>query len=302
MAKQLLGILIGLVLLGILFGLLQRRWPAVVGLRRSRSELATDLVYWLLTPLLTKPLTRIVVGSALLPLPFLLQRPVDRAGLLHGFGPAARMPVALQVLAIIVLGDLIGYWTHRAFHCRQLWRFHAVHHAARELTWLSATRLHPLNDAVSRLAQALPFVLLGFAPMVVAAYVPLLTLHALLLHANLRWDFGPLRLVISSPAFHRWHHADEPAARDRNFAGLLPLWDRLFGTLYLPVGQHPQSFGVNEEVPNGVLAQWLYPFRSRPSAISATPPRITAIATRSNACTASPPNNAPTSTATGGFT
>ena len=177
-----------------------------------------------------------------------------------------------------------------------------MHHAARELTWLSATRLHPVNDAPSRLAQARPFVVLGFTPAVVAACVPLLTFHALLLHANLRWDFGPLCQAIASPTFHRWHHADELAARNHNFAGLLPFWDRVFGTLYLPVRRHPQSFGVDEDVPSGILAQWLYPLRSRAIVISATPPRITAIAMRSNGCTDSPPNHAPTSTATGGLT
>ena len=137
---------------------------------------------------------------------------------------------------------------------------------------MSAVRVHPLNEALTRTAQALPFVLLGFSPAVLAAYAPLLTFHAILLHANLRWDFGPLRYVISSPAFHRWHHADEAQARDRNFAGLLPLWDWLFGTLYLPRGAHPQSFGIQGgSIPAGWFAQLVHPFRAvrAPAPVSA---------------------------------
>ena len=114
------------------------------------------------------------------------------------------------------------------------------------------------------MAQAIPFVALGFSPLVVAGYLPFLTFYAIVQHANLRWDFGPLRHVFASPTFHRWHHADEPAARDKNFAGLLPLWDWLFGTLYLPRGEHPQRFGIQgETVPPGWIAQMTYPFRQK---------------------------------------
>src|SRR5581483_6947289 len=162
-----------------------------------------------------------------------------REHLMRGFGPAAALPAATQAAILLVLGDLIGYWQHRAFHGKRLWRGHG----ARELTWTAAVRVHPVNDLGGQLAQALPFVLLGFSPAVVAAYVPFLTLYAIGQHANLRWDFGPLRYVLASPAFHRWHHARD--VRGCNFAGLLPLWDALFGTLYLPRGEHPQRFGID---------------------------------------------------------
>jgi len=45
---------------------------------------------------------------------------------------------------------------------------------------------------------------------------------------------GPLRAVLASPRFHRWHHTSAKEGRDKNFAGLLPLWDILFGTYYMP--------------------------------------------------------------------
>lgn len=260
MMRQILNLAIALALLGALFGALQRLWPAVPDQRRSRRALLTDLCWWIYTPLLGKPAIKIALGLALLPLFLLLGHSFDREHLMRGFGPAAALPAATQAAILLVLGDLIGYWQHRAFHGKRLWRVHAVHHGARELTWTAAVRVHPVNDLGGQLAQALPFVLLGFSPAVVAAYVPFLTLYAIGQHANLRWDFGPLRYVLASPAFHRWHHARD--VRGCNFAGLLPLWDALFGTLYLPRGEHPQRFGIDgEEVPEAFFAQLAYPFR-----------------------------------------
>jgi sterol desaturase/sphingolipid hydroxylase (fatty acid hydroxylase superfamily) len=58
------------------------------------------------------------------------------------------------------------------FHGRTLWRFHAIHHSSRAVDWLSSVRLHPLNDAVSRIAQVLPLYLMGFNGAALAAFVP----------------------------------------------------------------------------------------------------------------------------------
>jgi sterol desaturase/sphingolipid hydroxylase (fatty acid hydroxylase superfamily) len=64
-----------------------------------------------------------------------------------------------------------------------------------------------------------------------------------------------------SPRFHRWHHTDETEARDKNFAGLLPLWDILFGTYYMPKGRRPFHFGTSTPVPAGLFGQLAFPFR-----------------------------------------
>jgi sterol desaturase/sphingolipid hydroxylase (fatty acid hydroxylase superfamily) len=115
----------------------------------------------------------------------------------------------------------------------------------------------------TRLAQAVPIPLLGYPPTIVAAYVPLLSFDAVFLHANVSWDLGPLRLVNARPAFHRWHHAREAAGHGRNFAGLFPFIDAVFGTLYLPRDCRPEQFGIaGDPVPAGLIAQLRYPFRA----------------------------------------
>jgi sterol desaturase/sphingolipid hydroxylase (fatty acid hydroxylase superfamily) len=170
-------------------------------------------------------------------------------------------PLALQILEVLVATDLTGYWIHRAFHKRPLWRIHAVHHSSERLDWLAASRVHPLNEMITRMLQAAPLVLAGFDPRVVAAAVPLLTFHAIFIHADVTWDFGPLRYLVSSPRFHRWHHASEVEGLDRNFAGLFPWIDLVFGTFYMPKARTPKEFGVREQVPEGFGRQLLYPFR-----------------------------------------
>ena len=254
-------LVIGFFVLLMVFQILQLFRPRERRLPLLRRGFWTDLVYWAFTPLVTRAITRVLVIVAVVPVAWLIYGKVDKELLLQGFGPASQLPMWQQALLILVLGDFMGYWMHRAFHRGRLWRFHAVHHSSVDLDWLSAVRLHPVNDALMRIAGTLPVLALGFAPVAVAGIAPALTLLAILVHANLDWDWGPLRALLVSPRFHRWHHTDEETARDRNFAGLLPLWDILFGTCYMPRDRTPQQFGTTTPVPAGLVGQMLFPFR-----------------------------------------
>lgn len=249
-----------LILLAVFRGLEVLR-PRAERLPIVRAGFWTDLGYWIVTALATRHLTRVIVIASLIPLALVIYGRLDRETIENGFGPASRLPLWVQAIAILMIGDFIGYWTHRLFHGRRLWPFHAVHHSSAPLDWLGAVRVHPLNDAAMRVATTLPVIALGFAPKAVAAIVPLLTFLAILVHANLDWDWGPLRAVIISPRFHRWHHTSETEGRDTNFAGLLPLWDILFGTYHMPKDRCPLSFGTDTPVPTGLVGQLLFPFK-----------------------------------------
>ena len=260
MSPSLRGIVTGLLLLTVGFGLVEGAFPAVRRRWLTRRDLSTDLLYWFFTPLVTKTLTRTVLLVTLLPLAAAVGRKLSSDT--HGFGPLSRQPLWLQALEVLVLGDLIGYWTHRLLHTGRWWPIHAVHHSSVDLDWLSSARVHPVNDVVTKLVSAVPFVLAGYSPFVLAGYVPFLTLYAILLHANVNWTFGPLRFVVASPVFHRWHHARALEALDKNFAGLFPMWDAVFGTLYLPLGKRPTEFGTDEPVPTRFFKQLIYPWRT----------------------------------------
>lgn len=134
-----------------------------------------------------------------------------------------------RLLLAFLGAEVMAYGIHRAMHeVPWLWRFHRVHHAPRQLDWLKAWRQHPVDVALHALAVALPGVLVG-APL--SGLAPLVLLRRLwtgLLHANVALDFGALEGVVATPRFHHLHH--DPRFMRRNYAGLLPCLDTLFGT------------------------------------------------------------------------
>jgi len=243
-----------LIALAIVFGVIERLWRSVPSKGVLRRERLTDVLYWFFTPWVSRTISMIAVGIAVALLA-LFAKPS------HAWFVA--QPVALQIVELLIAAELLGYFAHRLFHGAALWPFHAIHHSSTDLDWLAATRLHPFNEAGQRLIQVLPLYLLGFSGAALAAVVPLLTLYAIFVHANVRWDFGPLRYVIASPRFHRWHHTKAAEGKDKNFAGLFPWIDLLFGTFYLPRDRQPNEFGVDEAVPRGLIGQLAYPFRRR---------------------------------------
>jgi sterol desaturase/sphingolipid hydroxylase (fatty acid hydroxylase superfamily) len=260
--QQIVGLVIAFGGLTGLYWVLARLWPGVPGQKLLRAGFWTDCIYWLWTPIVTKAITPIAIGIALLPLALLYG--MNLKTIAHGHGYLATLPLWVQGVAIFVIGDFLGYWQHRLFHGKHLWRFHAVHHSSTELDWLSSVRLHPINDAGAKLIQAVPLILLGFNTTVVAFYAPITTFYAIMVHANVRWDLGPFRYVFASPAFHRWHHTKAEEGQDKNFAGGLPLWDLLFGTFYMP-RRRPTAFGINDAMPTGFAGQMIQPFRGRRS-------------------------------------
>jgi sterol desaturase/sphingolipid hydroxylase (fatty acid hydroxylase superfamily) len=260
----LMSLVVGLALLSAVFWLLERWQPSLRGQRRAAGETRLDVAYWFFTPLVTRVVTRVSVGVVLVFVALGQGVTLDelRRAATTRQTWVTSLPLVVQVPLILLLADVLAYWSHRLFHGRWLWPFHAVHHSSRTVDWLSSVRLHPVNDALSRIAQVLPLYWLGFNRAALAAFVPFLTLYALLLHANVSWSFGPLRYILASPTFHRWHHTTEAEGLDKNFAGLFPFIDLAFGTFYMPPDRQPQRFGtLGDDVPGGLLAQLAYPFR-----------------------------------------
>ena len=171
------------------------------------------------------------------------------------------LPYWVQIPAVIVLSDLGFYWTHRMFHAVPwLWRFHSIHHSIEELDWLAGTRVHPVDQILTKGVSLVPVFALGFSEWAIGVYALLYQWQSVLIHSNVRIKFGPLRFLLASPEFHHWHHSNHREARDSNFAGQLPFLDILFGTLHMPRGRMPQSYGLDEPMPQRYAYQILYPF------------------------------------------
>jgi sterol desaturase/sphingolipid hydroxylase (fatty acid hydroxylase superfamily) len=263
-APTLLTVAVSLAVLAGVFWVIERRQRRRQGPRRTRSDTRVDLIYFFFTPLVTRVVTRVSLGLAFAAVA--LAQGVSFRDLQALVSTRTTwvtpLPLWIQVPMILVAADLLAYWTHRVFHGRRLWRFHAIHHSSTAVDWLSSVRLHPVNDALARIVQVVPLYLVGFNGVALAAFVPFLTFYAILLHANVSWTYGPLRFVIASPAFHRWHHTTEEEGLDKNFAGLFPFIDLAFGTFYMPKDRLPSRFGIlQNDVPAGLVGQLLYPFR-----------------------------------------
>jgi sterol desaturase/sphingolipid hydroxylase (fatty acid hydroxylase superfamily) len=196
-----------------------------------RRGFLTDLGYYFLNSLLPKllvtmPLSMIAWG-------------------LHHFVPsevysrAAEVPLWMRFAAAMIVGQCSSYWGHRWMHeIPVLWRFHAIHHSAEEMDWLVNTRAHPLDIVFTRLCGLIPIYVLGLAQptgntvdVLPLLYVLTGTVWSFVIHANVRWRFGWLEWLVSSPAFHDWHHTkDGPEYINKNYAAMLPWVDKCFGT------------------------------------------------------------------------
>lgn len=243
----------------------------VFALRRDQKVLhrgwRSDVVHFVVTNPLKKGL--VIVALAV---PFVILRAT--AGSVTGPLVTAQ-PWWLEMLEAIVLADLFAYWGHRLAHTVPfLWRFHRVHHSIEDMDWLAASRVHPLDGVFTSFVAVLPLVALGFSAASFGAYLVVIPLQALLIHANVRWRFGPLEWVTGTPRWHHWHHAAEPAACNKNFAALLPAVDVVFGTAFMPKDRWPVAYGLGAgaaPVPGGWWRQMLHPFRPAQHVLDAPP-------------------------------
>jgi sterol desaturase/sphingolipid hydroxylase (fatty acid hydroxylase superfamily) len=180
--------------------------------------------------------------------------------------PFAWMPdmggwaVVAGALAAPVVGaaiyDFFFYWFHRAQH-RWFWRFHAVHHSIRELNAVNAYH-HVSEPLFQMLFLLLPASLIAVEG---AHVVPLMGLmlqaQASFIHSAARVEIGPLRAAIVDNRFHRIHHSLEERHFDRNFGAFTTLWDRMFGTAWVPAQDEWPATGLAEIAPPRSVCEWI---------------------------------------------
>jgi sterol desaturase/sphingolipid hydroxylase (fatty acid hydroxylase superfamily) len=183
----------------------------------------------------------------------------------RGAGPLKVLPFWGQVIVYIVVADFLFYWAHRMFHGRSLWKFHAIHHSATEVDWTTEYRFHPVNMMLQPAPVAVLMLALGISPEVLAFLIPFDVLTGAWVHSNLNWTLGPLKYVVATPVFHRWHHTSPAEGGESNFAPTFAIWDWLFGTFYMPEGRYPETFGVDDPTfpTEGYLAQLIHPFKPK---------------------------------------
>ncbi len=140
--------------------------------------------------------------------------------------PITAWTVVLAVLA----ADFVYYWEHRIAHqVRVLWTQHAVHHSSRHMNIVVAVRFGPFEGVASTLFH-LPLVLIGFPPELVFFGILVVLTYQTWIHTELIGRLGPLEGILNTPSNHRVHHGCDDKYIDKNYGGILIVWDRLFGT------------------------------------------------------------------------
>lgn len=159
------------------------------------------------------------------------------------------MDISLQTIGGLVLlfvtVEFAYYWYHRFSHTvRWMWASHAVHHSPEELNVLASFRLSWTSLLSGDFLFFLPLVWLGFHPAAVAATVGLNLLYQSWVHTDLIPKLPLLDPVLNTPSNHRVHHASNDIYLDRNYGGVLIVFDRLFGTYVEERSDVPCRYGL----------------------------------------------------------
>ncbi|TIV70215.1 MAG: sterol desaturase family protein [Mesorhizobium sp.] len=168
------------------------------------------------------------------------------------------LPVWLLSLVAILAHDFANYWNHRVMHLKWLWPVHAIHHSDPVVNGLTTYRVHALEMLVMWGSYTILLTWLGLPADAMGIGAAILVLHNVYVHVDVDWGHGPLRMLIASPRFHRWHHANEPAAYGKNLANVFPFFDWIFGTYRVP-GPCAVAMGADGIPSNDVVRLTLWP-------------------------------------------
>jgi sterol desaturase/sphingolipid hydroxylase (fatty acid hydroxylase superfamily) len=191
------------------------------------------------------------LGAALISGAWLHQRLQQTLGVLFSL---EGLPVAAQFIGFFLVFSFFDYWGHRLDHSRYFWPLHRYHHAADDFCVLNSVRTHPavFTDLV---AITLPTALCGVSPEVIVDVSFFVLVLRYVIHSRINSDWGWFgRYILQSPVHHRLHHILDQSVPVGHF-GLLPLWDRLFGT-WRGGGDQSVQIGVDTTYRHGA---WLGP-------------------------------------------
>jgi len=245
----------------VVFGVLGRLMPCNPRQPRSFRTYVTNAAYFFFMPVLSSVVRTWYIGVGVFIVYHGLTQESIENYIVHGFGPLGALPIWAQAAIIFIVSDIILYWTHRGFHTKNFWPFHAIHHSSKHVDWHSTYRFHPINTWLTFTLVDSIMLFVGFSLEAVTLMNVFNMLYSAMVHANLNWTFGPFKYCFSSPVFHRWHHTAQAEGMDKNFAPTFPLLDIVFGTFYMPEGRVPEHYGVpGANIPESFWGQMVYPF------------------------------------------
>ncbi len=182
------------------------------------------------------------------------------------------LPFGVGLIIFFIISDFVQWNTHRMLHrVPFLWNFHKVHHSVKEMAFAAQMRYHWVEPIVYKSLLYIPIAIIGGFDL---AYVAIIHFTALtvghLNHANIGWDYGPLKYILNNPKMHIWHHSKELPENHKygmNFGLTLSIWDYLFGTSHVPHDGRDIELGFegDESFPKYFIDQVTYPMREKRS-------------------------------------
>lgn len=160
----------------------------------------------------------------------------------------ARLPTTpLTALACLIVCDFLYYFDHRVGHrVRLVWAVsHSVHHSSPQYDQSTALRVSWIDGYISPWFQV-PAVLVGFDPLLVAGCFGVVIAYQQWIHTETIGSLGWLDRVFMTPSNHRVHHSSQSDHLDKNYGGVLVLWDHLFGTYERETG--PITYGLTHPI------------------------------------------------------
>ncbi|MBB5017037.1 sterol desaturase/sphingolipid hydroxylase (fatty acid hydroxylase superfamily) [Chitinivorax tropicus] len=153
------------------------------------------------------------------------------------------MPNPWGVVCLFILQDFLYYWFHRASHrIRWMWASHVVHHSSERMNFSTAFRQSLTYPLSGMWLFWLPLAWVGFPPEWVILAVGLSLAYQFFVHTQAVGKLGWVEWIFNTPSHHRAHHGRNPQYIDKNYAGVLIIWDRLFGTFEAEVA--PPDYGI----------------------------------------------------------
>ncbi|MEO5789136.1 MAG: sterol desaturase family protein [Gelidibacter sp.] len=179
------------------------------------------------------------------------------------------VPGWLGLLIFFIITDFVQWNTHRLLHrVPWLWNFHKVHHSVKEMGFAAHLRYHWMEPVVYNSLLYIPIAIIGgFDAQDVAIVYFFSIVIGHLNHANLGWNYGPLKYILNNPKMHIWHHVKElPEDKQHgiNYGLTLSLWDYIFNTHHVPHDGRDIELGFedDEDFPKTFIKQSLYPIKT----------------------------------------
>ena len=259
----------GIATFAVFFFILEQVRPAQPNKNYFQSDNKVEILYPLIQQLITKPLGLFVIAYfTITQLNTLLPHQIFSDQI-------AGLPYWAQVLVGLFVIDFTLYIRHRFVH-HFCWPYHAIHHSAKQMTWITKLRLHPIDAVVMNAIKTIVMYVIGFdfEAILTAAY--LMMIWNYFVHTNIRLVFPSfLHYIIGSPHVHRWHHATEKEAVNKNFSIMFCFIDVLFGTFYAPRDRLPKRLGIFDdgrvELKDNIFSHLMYPFQAALRVFSKTP-------------------------------